>query len=127
MKKVEKSNGPWVYRFFIKSFIVIFGILVFWILGFLLEDIEDIKGPNYSKIEKTYLEPTLITKERKLKEQIEDLIRKQVKNENEISIVKNSSGNLQSTINQLMSLKRLAIENSKSITKSEEEQLGKSV
>ena len=127
MKNIENSKGPWLYRFLIKSFIVIFGILVFWILGFLLEDIESIKGPRYNKIEKSYLEPGLITEEKELKDQIENLTRKQVKNENEIAIVKNSSGNLQNTINQLMALKKLALENSKVISKSEEEQLSRSV
>lgn len=127
MKKIENSNGTWLYRFLIKSFIIIFGILVFWILGFFLEDIEAIKGPAYSQIEKSYLEPDLITNKQKLQNQIEDLSRKQIKNQNEITIVKNSSGNLQSTINQLMSLKRLALENSKIVTKSQEEQLGRSV
>ncbi len=127
MKNIENSKGPWLYRFLIKSFIVIFGILVFWILGFLLEDIESIKGPRYNKIEQSYLEPGLITEEKGLKNQIENLTRKQVKNENEIAIVKNSSQNLQNTINQLMALKKLALENSKVISKSEEQQLSRSV
>ncbi|MGB6127418.1 MAG: hypothetical protein WBG30_01595 [Psychrilyobacter sp.] len=127
MKNIEKSKGPWLYRFLIKSFIIIFGILVFWILGFFLEDIESIKGPKYDKIEKSYIESGLITKEKELKNQIEVLTRKQVKNENEIAIVKNSSRNLQNTINQLMALKKLALENSKIISNSEEQQLSKSV
>jgi len=64
MKKIENSKGPWLYRFLIKSFIIIFGILVFWILGFLLEDIEAIKGPRYNRVEKSYLDSALITKEK---------------------------------------------------------------
>jgi len=127
MKKIENSNETWLYGFLIKSFIIIFGILIFWILGFFLEDIEAIKGPVYNRIEKNYLEPNLIEDQQDLKDQIEDLSRKQIKNQNEISILKNSSGNLQSTINQLISLKRLALENSKIVTKSEEEQLSRSV
>lgn len=127
MKNIENSKGPWLYRFLIKSFIIIFGILVFWILGFFLEDIESIKGPKYDKIENSYIEPGLITKEKELKNQIENLTRKQVKNENEIAIVKNSSRNLQNTINQLMALKKLALENSKIISNSEEQQLSRSV
>ena len=127
MKKIENSKEPWLYRFLIKSFIIIFGILVFWILGFLLEDIEAIKGPRYNKVEKSYLDPDLIVKGRELKDQIENLTRKQIKNESEINIVKNSSQNLQNTINQLMALKKLALENSKVISKSEEKQLNKSV
>ena len=127
MRKIENSNGTWLYRFLIKTFIIVFGILVFWILGFFLEDIEDIKGPIYNTIERSYLDLDLLKTQEKLEDQIKDISRKQVKNQNEISIVKNSSKNLQSTINQLMSLKRLALENSKIITISEEEQLSRSV
>ncbi|KOR30586.1 hypothetical protein TI05_13710, partial [Achromatium sp. WMS3] len=43
-------KGPWIHRFSINLFTIIFAILVFWTLGFFVEDIESIEGPDYATI-----------------------------------------------------------------------------
>ncbi|MEI8376785.1 MAG: hypothetical protein WCJ35_28555 [Planctomycetota bacterium] len=44
--KTNASRGTWGTRQLIHLFTVVLGVLVFWLLGFLVEDIESIQGPN---------------------------------------------------------------------------------
>lgn len=120
MSDTTKSKGPWIHRFAIRLFTVVLTILVFWALGFLVDDIESIKGPDYKSIENKYLDLALITKKADLEKEIDSLSR-QIQNQTEKQkIVGDSSLNLQTTINQLLTLKKLGME--KSIEFSETEQ-----
>ena len=65
MKTPQKPKGPWIHRFSIRLFTVILAMLVYWVLGFLVEDIESIKGPQYNEIEKTHVAQALVEKKEK--------------------------------------------------------------
>ena len=102
-----QPKGPWINRFATRFFAVVLAVLIYWLLGFLVEDIEDIRGPDYAKIEEKHVDKSLIGRQRELASQIKDLDR-QVKNvAEEQSIVGDSSRNLQTTIHQLLELQRL--------------------
>lgn len=45
-ERPPKVKGPWFLRFLIVLFSVIFGLLVYWLLGFLLGDIGSWPGPS---------------------------------------------------------------------------------
>lgn len=120
MKTEGKSKGTWFHRFAIRLFTVILGILVFWILGFLLEDIRSIQGPDYAAIQKKHVDKDLVSKRDDLEKQMADLTR-QIENQTERQrVVGDSSRNLQQTINQLLELQKLGIQ--KSISFSDTEQ-----
>lgn len=120
MKPAVKSKGPWLHRFAIHLFTVVLAVLVFWVLGFLVEDIQSIPGPDYDTIEKSHLDKQLIVKRDELNSQIADLTR-QIDNQKEKQrVVGDSSLNLQQTIEQLIELQKLGLE--KNITASEAEQ-----
>lgn len=115
-----KSKGTWVHRFAIYLFTVVLTALTFWVLGFLVDDIRSILGPDYSTIEKRHLDRDLVTRRVALDEQIDDLTR-QIENQAEKKrVVGDSSSNLQQTINQLIELQKLGME--KSLAFSPEEQ-----
>ena len=59
MQDQDKPKGLWLHRFAIKVFTVLFAILVYWILGFLIEDIQEIKGPELNDIENKYVSQEL--------------------------------------------------------------------
>ena len=60
MSTQKKPKGPWIHRFSIRLFTVILAILVYWVLGFFVQDIESIEGPQYDVIEKTHLDQELV-------------------------------------------------------------------
>ncbi len=120
LKTNTKPKGTWLQRFAVRFFTVVLTLLIFWVLGFLVEDIQAIRGPDYTTIEKKYLNKELISEQEALRKQVADLTR-QIENQTEKQrIVRDSSQNLQQTINQLLELQRLSIQ--KGITFSNTEQ-----
>lgn len=120
MKTELKSKGTWLHRFAIRLFTIALAVLVFWVLGFLVDDIRSIKGPDYSAIEMKHLDKGLVSKSLALRKQIAELTR-QIENQTEKQrVVGDSSRNLQQTINQLLELQKLGMQ--KSIVFSDAEQ-----
>ncbi len=114
-----KSKGPWVSRFAIKFFTFLLGLLVYWVLGFIVDDIRSIDGPKYSQIKKHFIDKRLISKRGLLKEKIiniDNQIRNLTANQR---IVELSSQSLQKTINQLLELKKIRLQ--KDIEQKEQE------
>ncbi|MBU4200543.1 MAG: hypothetical protein KKG09_08580 [Verrucomicrobia bacterium] len=110
MKTDAKSKGTWIHRFAIQLFTLVLAVLVFWVLGFFVEDIQSIKGPDYTSIEKKYLDKQLVTKQSALEKQIADLTR-QIENQTEKQrVVGDGSRNLQQTINQLLELQKIGLQ-----------------
>jgi len=110
MKTPPASKGPWINRFAIRFFTVILGVLIFWLLGFLVDDIQSIKGPQYDRIEKRHVDQGLVGKKAALEKQLAELSR-QIDNQKETQrLIGDSSRSLQQTINQLLGLQRLSIE-----------------
>ena len=106
------SKGTWYQRFGIHVFTFVFGLLVFWLLGFLVEDIEQIPGPDYKEIRKSFVDKSLDEKAETLKTQVKDL-EQQISNQNEKQkVLGDGSRNLQQTINQLVELQKLGMQKS---------------
>ena len=120
MKTETKSKGTWIHRFAIRLFTLVLAVLLFWVLGFFVDDIRSIRGPDYGAIEKKHLDKNLVAKRAALEQQVADLTR-QIENKREKQrVVGDSSRNLQQTINQLIELQKLGMQ--KSIVFSETEQ-----
>jgi len=107
---MKPSKGTWGLRLIIHALTIALGVLVYWLLGFMLSDIASIEGPDYTAIEAKYVEPALYEKRDDLERRISDLDRDLISAREQQDIVSASSQNLQSTINQLLELKRLSIE-----------------
>ena len=110
MKTDTKSKGTWIHRFAIRLFTLALGVLFYWVLGFLVEDIRSLPGPDYAAIENKHVDKDLAAKRETLEAQIADLTR-QIANQTEKQrVVGDSSRNLQQTINQLLDLRKTSLE-----------------
>ena len=127
MNTQQKPKGPWIHRFSIRLFTVILAVLVFWVLGFLVEDIESIKGPQYDKIEKKHVNQQLVAKQKDLDARIGGVDRDIANKRDEMRIVSDSSQNLQKTINQLIELQKLTVQKSVSLPETEQANLSGSL
>ncbi len=112
MKASPKPKGPWIHRFSTRLFTVVLAILVFWVLGFLVEDIESIQGPRYDEIESRHVDQGLVGKTRELAIDISAMDRAISNKRDEMRIASDSSQNLQKTINQLIELQKLSVQKS---------------
>jgi hypothetical protein len=110
MRAEGKSKGPWLHRLAIQVFTVVLAVLVFWLLGFLVEDIESIPGPDYDSIENGHLDKDLLAKRTTLEQQITDLTRQTENQAEKQRVVGDSSRNLQQTITQLVELQKLGMQ-----------------
>ena len=109
-KTENKSKGTWIHRFAIWFFTVVLAVLVFWVLGFFVDDIRSMRGPGYNTIEKKFVDKDLVAKQIALEKQIADLTRRIGNQTEKQRIVGDSSRSLQQTINQLLELQKLGIE-----------------
>jgi len=101
MDAKPKAKGSWGIRLFIAILGIILGILLFWLLGFITKDIGDLPGPGFAEMRKKYVDSTVDEKQKLLSEQVE-VTEKQIGAINrEQRILRDSSKNLQNTINQL--------------------------
>jgi len=120
MNAQQKPKGPWIHRFSIRLFTIILAILVFWVLGFLVEDIESIKGPRYDEIEKKHVDQKLVAKQTALDEDVAEVERDIQNKREEMRLVSDSTHNLQKTIDQLIELQKLTVEKTISLPKTEQ-------
>lgn len=110
MQNKTKSQGRWIFRFTIRLFTIVLCILVYWALGFMVEDIRTIPGPKYKEIEKDYLNSTLVENSQELKKEIDDLARQIDHLTKKQNIIGDSSQNLQQTVTQLFELQSLGLQ-----------------
>ncbi len=57
MNTTRRNKGPWTHLVMVYFFTVLFGALVYWLLGFVVRDIAAWLGPNYGEVEKRLLDP----------------------------------------------------------------------
>ncbi len=115
-----KSKGTWIHRFAIRLFTLVLAVLIFWVLGFFVDDIRSIPGPDYDSIEQNHLNKDLVSQRISLDTQIAALTRQILNQTEKQRVVGDSSRNLQQTINQLIDLQKLGLQ--KGIAFSETEQ-----
>jgi hypothetical protein len=127
MKTEVKSKGTWLHRAAIKLFTLVFAVLVFWLLGFLVEDIQSIPGPDYAAIEAKHLDARTIARREQLEQQIDDLTRQMQDQADKQRVLGDSSRNLQQTINQLLELQKLGLEKSIAFTDAQQANLTSSL
>jgi len=126
METPSKPKSPWIHRFAIRLFTVILAILVYWLLGFLVEDIGSIGGPAYEKIEKRHVDQGLVEKQKVIDAGIAEADRNIQNKREEMRIVAESSQNLQRTVNQLLDLQKLAVEKGVALPEAEQGNLAAS-
>ncbi len=122
-----RPKGPWIHRFSIRLFTLFLAVLVFWVLGFLVQDIESISGPSYDEIEQRHVDPALVDKQKALAADIAEADRAIAGKREEMQIISDSTRNLQSTISQLIELQKLTVQKSAALPETEQANLSDSL
>lgn len=102
----ETPKGRWLHRFAVHFFTVALGILVFWLLGFLVEDIRTMPGPDYGRTEKKHVDAALSARAADLQRQIAELDRVIGQDRQRQRILQDSSQSLQQTIAQIRAVEK---------------------
>ncbi len=113
-------KGPWSHRFLVLLFSGILTLLVYWLLGFALNDIGTFPGPDMREIETRHLDAAAVAKQGELAKQLKTAQR-DIKNQGtRQSVLRGSISGAQTTIRQLEGLQRLAVEKGVALPESEQ-------
>ena len=125
--KQNVTRGTWGVRQLIRFCTVVFGVLFFWLLGFVVLDIKSIPGPDYSAIKQKHVASDLVDEKKQVETQIVDLERDIENKQEQQHLTGDSSRNLQRTIGQLLEMQKLSIKKKVSLSESEKENLSTSL
>jgi hypothetical protein len=127
MNAKPKSKGPWISRFAVRFFSVVFAVLIFWLLGFIMDDIKTIRGPRYEPIEEKHIDKALVEKTALLERQIEEFGRKIRGKREDQRMIGDSSRHLQRTMNQLLELQKVSIQKKVPLSETEKQNFTRSL
>lgn len=120
------ATGTWMQRFLVRVFTILFGVLSYWMVGFLLEDVRDLPGPDYVLLRESRIPAELREREKALEEESATLQRELLDQSSRQAILRDSTNNAQTTMNQLLQFQRLNLEKNVTPSDSEQQALGES-
>lgn len=99
---------------------ILFGLLIYWFLGFLMDDISDQPGPKLDEIQTKYQDQTLVKEKKAINQQLTKLSSTIDGQHQQQSILETSINSYRDTMNQLLGLQKASIQ--KGVTFSPESQ-----
>jgi predicted RNA-binding Zn-ribbon protein involved in translation (DUF1610 family) len=107
---LREHKGPWTHRLLVGLFSLLFGLLMYWLLGFVVRDIGTWPGPNYDEVQREILDAALIQELENLRLQIEETNRAIADSQQRQAVLRDSTANSERTMNQLLELQRLTLQ-----------------
>jgi hypothetical protein len=99
------------------------GLLVYWLLTFIVDDIATWPGPDYPALEQQMLDPALVREQREIEVQTEDVQRQIGEREGRQRLLRDSTQSSERTMNQLLEIHRLGLEKNVEPTEAEQQAL----
>lgn len=120
-------RGPVGHRFLVLVFSLGVSILAFWLLGYVLRDIDRIPGPSYETMVTESLPTELVDQQQLLaaQRQENDIRNKEVSKRRDL--LRQAVENSQQTIGQLLELQRLSIEKDASLSEDQQTALAENL
>lgn len=123
MDEPKAVKGPWTQRLLILFFAALFGLLVYWLIGFVLKDIGSWPGPDYVALERQMLDPELMEQAETLDAEAAETERRIADQKERQQILRESTAASQQTMNQLIEFQRLNLEQGADLTDQERQAL----
>ncbi len=122
-----RTKGPWLSRLAINVLTVVVAVLIYWLLGFIVNDIGSVAGPDYDEVEKRHIDQALIAREKALAGDIKETARLLDKQNKKQQILSESSQGLQKTMSQLLDLQRISLEKNLTLSPDQSEAFNNSL
>lgn len=126
MSEIPARKAPWTHRLAIWFFSILLGLLVFWLTGYLRQDIRTWPGPDYQTMEDRMLDPDLRVRRDTLNEQLEQAQRTISEQQQRQGVLRDSTASTRETMNQLLEFQRINIEKGTELSDEERTALGES-
>jgi len=119
MSATHSPKGPWTHRWLVFFFTLLFGLLIFWLLGFFMRDLGTWPGPNYAEVRDRLSDPALTREAETIQRELDEVQRAIASREQRQKVLRDSTGNSERTMNQLLELQKLTLQ--KGLTPAPEE------
>lgn len=126
-KSERRQEGPVSHRLLVFVLSVVFGLLFFWLLGFVINDIGTLPGPDYGELQEKLMDQKLIDKKESLEEQVEDVKQEIDETQTRQGLLKDSIDSSRRTINQLLEIQRLSLEKGSEFSEAEKSAMSESI
>jgi hypothetical protein len=103
----DRAKGPWHHRVLIWFFSVLLAVLVYWMLGFVVNDIGSLPGPGFPVIERSFVSSELVSEATALTTSIEEVARTIGSEERRQAVLRDGTDNAARTMDQLLEIQRL--------------------
>ena len=113
------AKAPWTHRLLILFFAGLFGLLVFWLIGFVLRDIGTWPGPDYAAVEQETLDPALLRRVATLDAEAATVERRIAEQRERQQILRESTSASQQTMDQLLEFQRLNLQQGADLSEDE--------
>ncbi len=120
-------KGPVTHRLMVFVFSIVFAVLFYWLLGFVINDIGALPGPDRAELERLLLDPQLVRVGNSLSERIEETNRKISEIQNRQKLLKDSIDNAKRTMDQLLEIQRLSLEKDSELSPEEQSAMSKNI
>lgn len=120
MSRTRERKGPAGHRFIVMILNIVLAILVYWLLGFIIDDIGNQPGPSLTDIQKQFQDQTLVKQKEALNNQYEKLSRNIEAQRQQQALLQTSINSYRDTMNQLLDLQKASVQ--KGVTFSSESQ-----
>lgn len=110
MTNQTPKKGPWMHRFLMNLFTGIFALLVYWLLGFVVNDIGTWRGPVYSELEERRLDRETVSRSEEQERQVAETERSISDQKARQALLSDSTANSQRTMDQLLEFQRSSLE-----------------
>jgi predicted RNA-binding Zn-ribbon protein involved in translation (DUF1610 family) len=111
MTMTPKPKGSWKQRIGIVLLAALAGVLVFWLLGFVVDDIGALPGPEETVVQKRFLDPQQVAQVEAIDRQI-TAIEGQIETETRRqTFLRDSTDSSQKTMDQLLELQKQKLQN----------------
>lgn len=122
----REQRGTWWQRFLIWTFSAVLSLLVFWLLGFILQDIGRLPGPNWNDLETQRLDPELRKTSERLAGELATVKREIENQERRQQLLRDSTASSQKTLSQLLELQRMSLEQKATLPDDQQQALSES-
>lgn len=119
MSATQSHKGPWTHRLLVYFFTVLFGLLIYWLLGFVMRDIGTWPGPIYAEVEQRLSDAVLTGEATTIQKQIAEARRAIESRQQRQKVLRDSTSNSERTMTQLLELQKLTLQ--KGLTPSADE------
>jgi predicted RNA-binding Zn-ribbon protein involved in translation (DUF1610 family) len=124
MQAIEtEPRGTWWQRLLIAIFSLALTLLFFWALGFILQDIGRLPGPDWSRLSGDRLDPVMAATTTRLQEEQAGIKRKIENEERRRQVLRDSTATSQKTLGQLLELQRMSLEQQTSLPEEQQQAL----